>query len=355
MNIENRQQLLEEAIELVRFSDIDEEEYCEPIYGLEQEVDTQQLLEEAIELVRFSDIDEEEFWEPTLFYGSDIDEEECWEPTPTLFYGLEQEVDPLKEKAIALLKGLKKEQVEFSPKLSVSPLTQEDCQIDAEQGLAEIKRKMREHDFYKVDIPITLKSAPDWAFSSLVCNIAFCPDEEDSKQVHPLPTIHDIFPSDQWQEILNFQDSLTLGLDENLAFRAEVEKMEGKWQQLGGEAQAKLAVQVGGGMKLAFGPFSYRIRKAKIKSRGRGNVKASWELQGTEYVNEQDVILGVIVMVPKSRNKPISAIGALEVEHDFQVWSADLLHFKRFFQGAIQQFLEGGAAIQKTQVWQDIT
>lgn len=292
--------------------------------------DRQQLLEEAIEIVRFSDIE----------LGDEIPE---------------KEVDPLKEKAVALLEGLKKEQVEFSPKLSVYPLTQEDYPIDAEPLLNEIKKKMREHDFYKVDIPITLKSAPDWAFSSLVCNLAFCPDEEDSKQVHLLPTIHDIFPSDEWQEILNFQDSLTLGLDENLAFRAEVEKIEGKWQQLGGEAQAKLAVQVGGGMKLAFGPFSYRIRKAQIKSRGRGNVKAFWELQGTKYVNEQDVMLGVIFMDPKSRNKPISAIGALSAHHDFQVWSADLLHFKRFFQGTIQQFFEGGAAIQKTQVWQDIT
>ena len=292
--------------------------------------DRQQLLEEAIELVRFSDI----------HLGDEIPE---------------QEVDPLKKKVVALLESLNKEQVEFSPRLSVYPLTLKDFKIEEQRLSPNIKVEMRKHNFYKVDIPITLKSAPDWAFSSLVCNVAFCPDEEDSKQVHLLPTIHDIFPSDEWQEILNIQNSLTLGLDENLAFRAEVEKMEGKWQQLGGEAQAKLAVQVGGGIKLAFGPFSYRICKAQIKSRGRGNVKAFWELRGTKYVNEQDVMLGVIFMVPKSRSKPISAIGALEVHHDFQVWSADLLHFKRFFQGAIQQFLEGGAAIKKTQVWQNIT
>lgn len=291
--------------------------------------DRKQLLEEAIELIQFSDIE----------LGDEI---------PAI------EVDSLKEKAVALLQDLKKEQVEFSPKLIVSPLTQEDCQVDSEQGLAEIKRKLRKHDFYKVDIPITLKSAPDWAFSNLVCNIAFCPDEEDSKQVHLLPTIHDIFPSDEWQEILNFQTSLTLGLDENFAFRVEVEKTEGKWQQLEGEAQAKLAVQLRGGMKLAFSPFSYQIRKTQIKGRGRGNVKAFWELQGNNYVNEQEIVLGLILMIPKSRNKPISAIGALEVHHDFQVWSADLLHFKRFFQGTIQQFFEGGAAIRKTQDWQDI-
>lgn len=292
--------------------------------------DRQQLLEEATELVRFSDI----------HLGDEIPE---------------QEVDPLKKKVVALLEGLNKEQVEFAPKLSVYPLIPKDLKIEEKQLSPNIKLGMRHHKFYKVDIPITLKSAPDWEFSSLVCNIVFCPDEEDSKQVHLLPTIHDIFPSDEWQEILSFQEFLTLGLDENLAFRAEVEKMEGKWQQLGGEAQAKLAVQVGGGMKLAFGPFSYRIRQAKIRSRGRGNVRAFWEFRGTKYVNEQDVMLGIILMVPKSRNKPISAISVLEVDHDFQVWSADLLPFRRFFPEAIRQFLEGGVPIQEKQIWQDIT
>ncbi|NES03305.1 MAG: hypothetical protein F6K22_10875 [Okeania sp. SIO2F4] len=290
----------------------------------------QELLEEAIELVRFSDI----------HLGDEI---------------LEQEADPLKQQAIALLESLREERVEFSPKLTVYPLKPKDFKIEEQQLSNDIKVGMRHYDFYKIDIPITLKSAPDWAFSSLFCDVTFCPDEKGSEQVHLLPIIHDIFPSDEWQEILSFQESLTLELDENLAFRAEAEKIEGKWQQLGAEAQAKLAVQVGGGIKLAFGPFNYQIRKAQIKGRGQGTVQASWELQGTKYVNEQDVILGVILRVPKSRNKPINAIGALEVQHDFQVWSAELLDFRQYFQGVHQQFFEGGAAISKTQVWEDIT
>lgn len=60
-------------------------------------------------------------------------------------------------------------------------------------------------------------------------------------------------------------------------------------------------------------------------------------------------------MVPKSRNTPISAVGTLESQHDFQVLSADLLHYKRFFQGAIKQFFDGGATIECTKTWQNIT
>ncbi|NEP83368.1 MAG: hypothetical protein F6K39_37670 [Okeania sp. SIO3B3] len=108
-------------------------------------------------------------------------------------------------------------------------------------------------------------------------------------------------------------------------------------------------------IKLAFGPFSYRIRKAQIEGRGRGNIKASWKLQGTKYVDEEDVMLGVILMVPKSRNKAINGIGALEVQHDFQVLSADLLHFKKFFPTAIQQIIEGGVTISADETWKDIT
>lgn len=292
--------------------------------------DRQSLLEEAIELVRFSDVG----------LGEEIPSEE---------------VNPLKEKAIQLLENLNKELVEFSPKLSVYPLRQQYFKIEAHQLSPEIQGKMRDHNFYKVDIPITLKSAPDWAFSNLVCKIVFCPDEETGEQMYLLPTIHDIFPSDEWQDILNLQTSLSLELDEKLSFRAEIEQIEGKWNQLGSEAQTKLAFQLGGCIKLAFGPFAYRIRKAQIQGRGRGNSKVFWEFQGTQYVNEQDVSLGIILMVPQSRQKAIAAVGALEAHHDFQIWTADLLYFKRFFQGTIQQFLEGGAAIQKTQAWQNIT
>jgi len=85
----------------------------------------QQLLEEAIEIVRHADI--------TL--GDEIPEEE---------------VDPLKNKAVALLQSLKKEQVEFSPKLSVYPLNREDYPPDARQLLTEIEQRMREHIFYRV-------------------------------------------------------------------------------------------------------------------------------------------------------------------------------------------------------------
>ncbi|NEO82653.1 MAG: hypothetical protein F6J87_00045 [Spirulina sp. SIO3F2] len=292
--------------------------------------DRHRLLEEAIEVVRFSDVD----------LGDEMASEE---------------VDPLKEKVARLLENLNKEIVGFSPQLSVYPLRRKYFKIEEHQLSSEIKERMRNYNFYKIDIPITLKASSDWAFSKLVCNVEFCPDEQNTKQADSLPVIHDIFPADKWQEILNVQNSLILGLDETLTFQAEIGGIQNNLSQSRNETQTKLAFQVEGVMKFAFGPFSYRIRKCQVKSRGRGNFKAWWEFQGTQYVNEQEIKLGVVLIVPKSRKNFPTVIGVLEAQHDFQIWSADILRYQSFFREAIQQFFLGGAKIQATQVWQNIT
>jgi hypothetical protein len=289
-----------------------------------------QLLQEAIELVRYSDI-------------------------PLADHTPEQGIDPLKDKAIALLEGLKKEKVEFSPKLEITLLNQGDSLSDIEPYLLENKGKAQNYFFYKIDIPITLKSAPDWSFTSLACNLVFSPNEEERKVIMHLPIVHDIFPSDKWQSLFSYHSSLSLGIDESLSFNASTESSGNEPFSIIKDSLAEASLQGKGSIGLKFGPFSYQVRKAIIKSRGRGNSQAFWEFQGAEYVGEQEIDLNVILMVSKMREEPIDVIGALEVNHDFQVWSADLLKFKRFLAGTIQKFLEGGATIQTTQVWKDIT
>ena len=291
----------------------------------------QELLEEAIECVRYAEID--------------LGEESQEKPKTKV----------LKEEAIKLLEGLKKERVNFASKPDVYRLREQDLKGEQEKLSPEIKAKMNNHHFYKIDIPLTLKSAPNWAFTDLICDVVFCPGEQETGQVKQLPTIHALFPSDEWQEILKLEDSLTLGLDENLTFRAEVEKLEGKWKNLSSDAQAKVAAKLGGSIQLAFGPFSYRIRQAKIKSRGLGDVQGSWELNGTEYVDEQDVKLGIILTVPKSRKQSVNAIAALEARHSFKIWTGDLLPFHQYLTGTVETLLKGGVPVTTTQTWENIS
>lgn len=290
--------------------------------------DRSELLAEAIETVKYADLD----------LGSD---------TPA------KSIDRLKTQAIELLQKFDAEKASFAPILQVHRLAKAELKIAEDELSPDLKAKMRRYYFYKIDIPITLISNTGWAFTRLLCRIDFSPGGEEIKQ---LPTIHDMFPTDEWQDILKFQDQLILGLDENLAFRAEVEKMEGQWKKLSGDVQAKLALQVGGGAKLALGPFSYNLRRAKVKSRGRGNVKGAWQLDGTDFVDEEDVQLGVILMIPKNREQPVNAIGALKANHNFQLWTADVFKdFRRYFGSAIKAFIEGGAVITATQAWENIT
>jgi hypothetical protein len=155
---------------------------------------------------------------------------------------------------------------------------------------------------------------------------------------------------------LSFQQHLNISLDENLGFRTEVKKIEGELKQLSNEAQAKLAVKLDSGLKLAAGPFSYHIRRAKVKGRGRLNVEAFWRLDSNEHVDEEDVRLGVVLMVPKNREHPVNVVGELKAYHDFQLLSADL--FKDWFSNfsdALKALFGAGIVIHKKRKWEDIT
>lgn len=248
--------------------------------------------------------------------------------------------------AIKQLNKLEQEQALFSPKLDVLGLTETDFAQRGLESSPNLKAKMQDNDFYEVGIPVTLFPKSGWAFTRLECSLEFCPNETDRNQ---LPIIYEIFPDDVWAEIFRFQDSLTVGLDQDFRFRTQVEDLKGKWQKLSSKAQGKLSLQGGGGANLVVGPFSYRIRRAEVIARGRLAPNCRWRLDGKQYVAQEDVLLKVILMVPKSRKQPVNAVGRLKADHDFQVWSADI--FKDY---RLEALWERSRVIETTQEWKDI-
>lgn len=297
-------------------------------FTVEESFDREALLAEALEIVRYADV----------LMGS--------EEQP-------KELDTRKVQAIKGLQRLAEEQALFSPKLDIHHLTKEDFEERGIEPSYDLKAKIRNNHFYQVNIPVTLFPKSGWAFTRLECWIEFCPSEQDANQ---RPVIYEIFPEDVWSEIFRFQDQLSLGLDENLAFRAQVENLEGNWKKLSSKAQAKLAVRVGGRAGLVVGPFSYRTRRAKVMSRGRGNVESFWRLDGQDHVDSEDVLLGVVLMVPKSREQPLSAVGELKAYHDFQIWTADLFKdWSQDFPKALKALFGAGVVVSDKKEWQDIT
>lgn len=297
-------------------------------FTVEESFDREQLLNEALEIVRYADVP----------LGPDAQV---------------REINERKAQAAKLLQKLDEEQASFSPKLDVRRLTKKDFAERDIEPSRDLKAKMRDNYFYHVGIPVTLFPRSGWAFTRLESWVCFCPDETD---FHRCPIVYEIFPEDVWMEILGFQDHLKLGLDENFSFRAEVEKLEGQWEQLSGAAQAKLAVQAGGGARLVVGPFSYHIRRAKVQGRGRLDVESFWRLDSKEFVDEEDVLLSVVLMVPKDRGQTVNAVGELKAYHDFQIWSADVLKdWIRHFRPVLKAFFGVGAVVTAKMEWEDLT
>jgi hypothetical protein len=296
-------------------------------FTVKQDFNRRALLAEAIEVVRYSD---------------DLGAER-----------ISKGIEYARSRAIELLQKLDEEQANFSPKLDVRHLTGRDFEELGIEPSRALKAKMRQNDFFQVGIPITLFPRSGWAFTRLECFVNFC---SNSGKVRDCPTVHDIFPEDVWIEIFDFQDHLELGLDEDLTFRAQVANIEGKWKSLTGAAKAKLAMRTGAGAQLVVGPFSYQVRRAQVRTRGRGNISSFWRLDSKAHVDEEDVRLGVVLMVPKARSQPVDVKGELKAYHDFQFWSADLWKdWWHYFDDAIKNLFQGGVVVTDTMVWQNIT
>jgi hypothetical protein len=265
-----------------------------------------ELLDEALEIVKFSEIS----------------------------LGKKKALKLNQQRAIVLLENLKEEQVRFSPQLAIRPLSIQDFDEQKITLSRELLAQMSSNNFYQVNIPITLFPKSGWAFTRLECNIEFCPNDSKHR-----PIVHDLFPNDVWVDIMSLNTQLNVSLDHNLSFQPQ--------------PQTKLKLGLSGGFKA--GTFSYHVRRPKILTRGRGDVSCRWRLEGKECVNDEDVILSVILAVPKTRKKSLDVVGSLTASHDFQMWSADIFKdYTQDFGKVLKPLFSMGIPIETTMVWENI-
>ncbi|MCI5222598.1 MAG: hypothetical protein D3924_08000 [Candidatus Electrothrix sp. AR4] len=195
-------------------------------------------------------------------------------------------------------------------------------------------------------MPVTLKSKVGWAFSRLECELRFCDGETDSSQ---LPVVYDMFPKDKWLDVLKAGIDCTVTLDENMKFSATLEEPgEFVQAQAGVEFQTKLK-------SFLAASFRYRLRRPKIKARGKLDTICFWQLDGKEYVDEEDVLLGVLLMVPKKRKRPIDVTVEAIAYHDFQFLTADIFsgYFNEFDE-KLKSFFRAGVPLRAETSWQHV-
>jgi hypothetical protein len=200
-------------------------------------------------------------------------------------------------------------------------LTPEDFDQQQQSSNPAIRAKMSKFDFYVVCATVNLSLESGYSLTNLECILEFCPDEANIQQK---PMIFDLFPKTENKEIFSLSSHLTLGLDENLLFSAQTSHINEESTDIIPISQAKLTAQFKSGVSFQVSPLNYKLYRSITKATGKSDIKASWQFTGKEAFLDGEVILCVILTIPKSRLKPINARGSITAYHQFQWLTADI-------------------------------
>ena len=249
-----------------------------------------------------------------------------------------------------LAKELGNERISFAPRpavVALRPKLLADLHLEAPPYIRQL---FQHFNFYLVDFPITLIPRPGGGFSQLDCIVEFNPDGAPNKR----PVAYQIFPHEEWQEVIHAWQGVTVGIDEKLEFKIDPVQAAGVLSTLSLPVKAAVELKTAANAGLALGPFDYHIRRPKIISKGRGDAKVYWRLQGEEQVTESEPRLGVVLQVPKDVAR-VDAIGAVAARRTFHFLTADLGHLLKYLSEGARRFFEKDAPASDKKSWDDIT
>lgn len=171
------------------------------------------------------------------------------------------------------------------------------------------------HDFYYITLPINLIPHPDVVFKALECHVIFSPKGTDE------PIVEKLFPTEKWQNLLEWGASMQAGLDANLDVMIGVDDVQLQTQPI----PAKLAGNVvsKAHLKTFFKTkdFHFTLRQTQLETGGIGNSFAYWRIKGNELRNQYDLTFQLIFKVPKG-TQTITMTAIMSAEPSFG-WLAD--------------------------------
>jgi hypothetical protein len=259
--------------------------------------------------------------------------------------GLTQELGPgnpsaTVEEAAAtrLLKQLDQEVARFGEHPEVLQLTARDF---TEHGLeVPVQFADLEHDycFYWTRIPLVLKPLDGQPFVRLKCALEFNPGAD----AHLRPRARMILPDRKFKTLLEVNDSVELRIGENFEFEPSLPKLPIGTASVEAKAAAKLG--------LVAGPFTYRLRRAQVDHSPAGSATVFWSLEGSEFFQESDQDLIVVLQVARGVTQ-VRIAAALQAYHSFRLLSASLGELISYVGRRLTNFFQAGAPVEHTIVW----
>ena len=232
-----------------------------------------------------------------------------------------------------------------------SPVVQKISEETFTSGKSQIGDRFKEltakHNLYCVTFPIYLHAKSGGGFNKLEAIVEFNPEI-------PVPANRPkairILPEKQFQTQLQAGTRLEVGLDENLDFKASSGTVDIKAASAQASMTAGAGAKAATGFNFLVGPFVYHVKKAKIDHSAIGLEKVFWRLDGSEFFQEDDFPLVVVLQVPKETTE-VRIAAVMQAYRHFSFLSADLQDAVSELGRRIRNFFEAGTPLRDQQLW----
>lgn len=237
-----------------------------------------------------------------------------------------------------LLRELSSDTAQFAAHPDVRPLPQVSPSTDA---VTTFKLKNR-FTFWWLRIPLVLFPRRNWAFSRLEVRVEFSPDEPRPEL---RPRAFDILPNRRFDAVLKAgaHALLSVGADGHFTVGTpdvSVPVPGGAVVAAGAGAQAKASV----GTHVEFNPVEFRAVAARVDHTAPGLEKVFWRLDGSEFFQENQPELIVVLQVPLEVESA-TVVGVLQAYRRFNLFPAGLQAAIRQLPEALRVFFQQGAPL----------
>lgn len=203
------------------------------------------------------------------------------------------------------------------------------------------------YNFYLLPAPLLLYPSRGAQYRLLEAQFSFKVGQAE----RPL-AIQNSFPRPMWKPVLDFGSSLTLALDGNLEWGAEVERVDAKLAKVGGDLAGRIGNQDTLSSFIKVMPFQYTLGRMEIEAT-YGASTAAWRLDSKRLFHSQDNMEFVILLKVPKEVREIKVEAAAQAEASFNWFIAQVEHVLERLPEAIQRLATGQKAppLQDFQNW----